>query len=528
MKSDFVIAVTQLAAERNLPKEIVMEAIEAALVSAYKRDDLIAGRNITVRLNPSTGEIKTYVLKTVVDEPADPQIEISLADAQKIKAEALLEDTVPIEFIPPNAGRIAAQTAKQVVLQRLREAERELVYEEYVESEGDVVSANILRMEPRQIIVDLGRAEALLPASEQVPQERYRIGQKMKVNILEVSRTSKGPQIITSRAHKDLLKRLFEIEVPEIYNGLVEITAAAREPGSRSKIAVWARQRGVDAVGSCVGLRGIRIQNIVNELQGEKIDVVLWDKDPATFLANALSPSQVLKVELNEEEKSALVVVPDRQLSLAIGREGQNARLAAKLTGWKVDIRSSAEAETERLLRVAESQGTTPTQMATATPEAPTKEEELEEAVEVPVAEVAVEVSEAVEVAEEVKEPGPSADEVPVLSPEEELATLSLDEEEEKPEPKVEEAISLEEVPEEVWAVPKTTPESSPLRFAEDIMGPRPGRGTRARRGAARGSSQGSQGSQGNQREEEVKARKGGGRRARVQSEDGDDPDGDV
>ena len=345
MKSDFIVALTQLAAERNLPREIVLSAIEAALVSAYRKDSVTAGQDLSVKLDPATGDVNVHVLKTVVEEVSDPHIEISLADARKIKPDAAIEESIATETLPHSAGRIAAQTAKQVVMQRLREAERELIMEEFADREGEVFSVNIQRVEPRQVIVDLGRAEAILPVSEQAPNERYRPGLKMKVLLQSVERTAKGPEFIVSRADKLLLKRLFEMEVPEVFNGIVEIVAIAREPGSRSKVAVRARQDGVDPVGSCVGLRGVRIQNIVSELQGEKIDVVAWSKDPNRFIANALSPSQVLHVELDEETESAVAVVPDRQLSLAIGREGQNARLAARLTGWNVDIRSNVDSE---------------------------------------------------------------------------------------------------------------------------------------------------------------------------------------
>ena len=345
MKSDFLIAVTQLAAERDLPRDIVLSAIEAALVSAYRKDSVAAGQNISVKLDPATGDVSVTILKTAVEEITDPQQDILLGDARKLMPNAEIGDTVATETIPHSAGRIAAQTAKQVVIQRLREAERELVYEEYVDKQGEVFSVNIQRVEPKQLVVELGRGEAVLPPSEQVPYERYRVGQKMKVLLQSVERSGKGPELIVSRADTALLKRLFEMEVPEIFNGAVEIVAISREPGSRSKVAVRATQDRVDPVGSCVGLRGVRIQNIVNELQGEKIDVVEWSKDPSRFIANALSPSQVMRVELDNDTQSASAVVPDRQLSLAIGKEGQNARLAARLTGWSVDIKSNVEVD---------------------------------------------------------------------------------------------------------------------------------------------------------------------------------------
>ena len=320
MKSEFLIAITQLAAEKNLPRDVVLRAVEAALVSAYKKDSGLQG-NITVRIDPDRGSVHVYQHKTVVEEVSDPKTEMTLDEARRYKPDARIGDTVTIEVTPQGAGRIAAQTAKQVVLQRLREAEREKVYEEFAAREGEIVSGVIQRVEPRQVIVDLGHTEAVLPASEQVRTEQYRPGQRMKFYLLEVQRTAKGPQLVLSRTHRNLVKRLLELEVPEVAKGIVEVKAIAREPGQRSKVAVAARQPGVDPVGACVGLRGLRIQNIVNELGGERIDVVEWDKDPARFVANALSPAQVSRVIINEDEKTAIVIVPDRQLSLAIGKE---------------------------------------------------------------------------------------------------------------------------------------------------------------------------------------------------------------
>ncbi|MCH7835889.1 MAG: transcription termination/antitermination protein NusA [Chloroflexi bacterium] len=338
MKSEFMIAITQLAAEKNLPREVILEAMEAALVSAYKKDSDLQG-NIVVRIDRETGEHRVFHEQTVVADVEDPKIEISHQEARKIKPDATIDDVISTEVHPSHAGRIAAQTAKQVVLQRLREAEREMVFEEFSNREGDIVSGLVQRIEPKHIVVDLGKTEAILPPPEQVRTEHYRPGQRMKFYLLEVHRSLKGPQLILSRTHKNLLRRLFELEVPEIHKGVVEIRSIAREAGYRSKVAVTARQEGVDPVGSCVGLRGIRIQNIVNELNGERIDVVQWDAEPTRFVANALSPAQVLSVQVSEDSNTASVAVPDRQLSLAIGREGQNARLAAKLTGWRIDIK---------------------------------------------------------------------------------------------------------------------------------------------------------------------------------------------
>jgi N utilization substance protein A len=353
MKSEFLTAITQLSAEKNLPRDVVLEAVEAALASAYKKDNL-ASANLAVRIDPDNGAIHVYMQKTVVEEVVDSKVEMTLEEARRFRPDAQLGDVIDIEVTPHNAGRIAAQTAKQVVLQRLREAEREVVFEEYSGKEGDIVSGVVQRLEGRNVIIDLGKTEAVLPPPEQVRMEHYRPGQRLKLYLLDVFKATKGPQVLVSRTHKNLLRRLFELEVPEIYKGIVELKAIAREPGYRSKVAVTSRQDGVDPVGACVGLRGIRIQNIVNELNGERIDVVQWDPEPSRFVANALSPAQVLSVVIRPEENTAEVVVPDRQLSLAIGKEGQNARLAAKLTGWRIDIKSQTIAEQEAALRPPE------------------------------------------------------------------------------------------------------------------------------------------------------------------------------
>ena len=347
MKSDFLIALTQLAAERHLPREQVLQAIEVALASAFKKDNPVMGQNISVKLNPNTGEVGVYALKFVVETVEDGEKEITVADAQQFKKGAEIGDEVAAEEpLPHNASRIAAQTAKQVVLQKLREAERELLYQEFFQHENDIVSGVIEQTDSgRAITLDLGRAQALLPYEEQVSTERYRKGQRTKIYVLSVRNGPKGPEIIVSRSHKDMLRRLFEIEVPEVYNGVVEIKAIAREAGFRSKVAVNATQAGIDPVGSCIGIRGNRIQSIVNELQGEKIDVVSWDKEPKVFISKALSPSEPVHVELSPNDMAAIVVVPDGQLSLAIGKEGQNTRLAARLTGWRLDIKGHTEWE---------------------------------------------------------------------------------------------------------------------------------------------------------------------------------------
>jgi transcription termination/antitermination protein NusA len=350
MKSDFLLAITQLSAEKNLPKEVVLGAVEAALVSAYRKEHFAPNQNISVKISPSNGRVEVWAEKTVVETVTDERKETTLGQARKVKPDAQIGDALLVEATPSNAGRIAAQTAKQVILQRLHEAEHSAIFEEYAGKENDIITGVVQRIEPKQVFINLGRTEAVLPSTEQSPNERYRLGQRLKVFVLEVARTNKGPRVLVSRSHPNLLRRLFELEVPEVFNGIVEIKSIAREAGYRSKVAVAARQEGIDPVGCCVGLRGIRVQNIVNELNGEKIDVVEWNKDIPAFIAKALSPAQVLSVELDTD--IATVVVPDKHLSLAIGKDGQNARLAAKLTGWRIDIKSASVAEAERISRM--------------------------------------------------------------------------------------------------------------------------------------------------------------------------------
>jgi N utilization substance protein A len=350
MKSELLTAVSQLCSEKGVPKELVLEALEAALVSAYKRNYDVEAEALTAHIDQGTSEVRIFHHPTVVEADADGPDQISLEQARKHDPAAAVGQVLEIDVTPHNfnLGRIAAQTAKQVVVHKLREAERKMVYDEFAEREGEIVHGIVQRIEQGNVLVEIGRAEALMPRSEQVPTERYYPQQRVRVYVSEVNDTQRGPQIIVSRAHRFMLRRLFEQEVPEIYNGTVEIKAIAREAGARSKVAVAARQAGIDPVGSCVGMRGVRIQNIVNELGGEKIDVVEWSEEPARYVANALSPAQVSEVLINEEEKTATVIVPERQLSLAIGKEGQNARLAAKLTGWRIDIKSDVALAAER------------------------------------------------------------------------------------------------------------------------------------------------------------------------------------
>ncbi|HMP41531.1 MAG TPA: transcription termination factor NusA, partial [Roseiflexaceae bacterium] len=344
MKSDFYAAIAQIAAERGIPKEAILDVMEKALVTAYKRT---LGTNpppieVSVKLDPQTGQARVYAEKQVVDDVLDDRFEIDYHDARRFRSDVELGETVLVESTPNDFGRIAAQTAKQVILQGIKEVEREHIYGEYMDREGELVTATVQRLAKGNVILELGKAEAILPPKEQVDSDRYYHGQRLKVYLMEIRREERGPRLIASRTHKQLILRLFEMEVPEIYNGTVEIKSIAREPGLRTKVAVAARQEGIDPVGSCVGMRGIRIQNIVNELNGEKIDVVQWSADPKEYIANALSPAQVVEVQLREDDHAATVIVPDKQLSLAIGKEGQNVRLAAKLTGWRIDIKSAS------------------------------------------------------------------------------------------------------------------------------------------------------------------------------------------
>jgi transcription termination/antitermination protein NusA len=346
MSMEFIEALSEIERDKGISKDVLVEAIEAALISSYKRNFNTA-QNVRVDINRTTGQIKVYARKTIVEEVLDPRLEISVEAARSINPHYQLEDIAEIEVTPRDFGRIAAQTAKQVVTQRIREAERGLIYHAFVDKEQDIVTGIVQRMDLRNLYVDLGKVEAALPLTELMPTDKFKQGDRVKSYITKVENTSKGPQIILSRTHPGLLKRLFELEVPEIFDGTVEIRSVAREAGFRSKIAVYSRNDEVDPVGSCVGQKGIRVQTIVSELKGEKIDIVRWSESIDEYVANALSPSKVLEVIVYEAEKMARVIVPDYQLSLAIGIKGQNARLAAKLTGWKIDIKSETQAEQE-------------------------------------------------------------------------------------------------------------------------------------------------------------------------------------
>ncbi|MBC7258864.1 MAG: transcription termination/antitermination protein NusA [Chloroflexi bacterium] len=505
MKSEFIQAINQVCAERNLPKDVVLEAVEVALVSAYKRNFGDCG-NVVAKIDNQTGEVKLFAVKEVVDSVSDPDTQIALKEARSINPDAAVGTKVMVECAPPkDFGRIAAQAAKQVILQRIREAERDTLYQSYADRVGEMINASVQTAEPGLVTVNLGKTEGVMPRGEMIPGERYRPAQRLRVVIVDVQRGTRGPEIIVSRAHRDLLRRLLEMEVPEILNGAVEVKAIAREAGSRSKVAVASKQPRLDPVGACVGQRGYRIQNIVNELNGEKIDVVAWSADTATFIANALSPAKPTEVILDETAeggKTATVIVPDKQLSLAIGKEGQNVRLAAKLTGWRIDIKSASEWEEEQryaqekaqavsedllakaeaiLLGKAEPQvGAEPAEVAAEVAEAPQvgSEPAAEEAALVeaaPEAEAAPAVTEA-PAAEEAApvaaapeaEPAPAVTEAPVA---EEAAPAVTEA------PAAEEAAPVAAAPEvepapvaEVAEAPTPEPEALPIRIEVDEL----------------------------------------------------------
>ncbi len=342
MNGEFIEALSQIEKEKGVSKEILIDAIEAALISAYKRN-YGSAQNVKVYINRETGEVRVVSLKDVVEDVEDDLLQISLEEAKEIDSNYSIGDLVEKEVTPRNFGRIAAQTAKQVVVQRIREAERGIIFDEFINRESEIVTGVVQRISKGNVFISLGRTEAILGPTEQIPGEAYNHNDRIKTYIVEVKKTTKGPQIQVSRTHPGLVKRLFELEVPEIHDGIVELRSISREAGSRSKIAVYSQDENVDAVGACVGHKGVRVQAVVDELKGEKIDIINWSEDPVKYIASSLSPSKVIKVTVNENEKSALVIVPDYQLSLAIGKEGQNARLAAKLTGWKIDIKSESQ-----------------------------------------------------------------------------------------------------------------------------------------------------------------------------------------
>ncbi len=361
---ELIIALEDLEKEKGIKKEYLLESIETALVTAYKRnfDSL---ENVRVEMDKKTGATHVYSIKEAVEKVENTETQISMEEAKKINPDISEGETVEIEIVPRNFGRIAAQTAKQVIIQKLRELEREIIFNEYNDRKGEIVTGLIQKADRNIVVMDLGKLEGVMPSKEQIPTEHYRVNDKIKGYVLDVEKGSKGaPQVIVSRSHPDFVRKLLEFEIPEIYEGVIEIKSVSRDPGYRSKVAVYSPDPNIDPVGSCVGQKGVRIQNVINELNGEKIDVIEWNEDPSIYIASSLLPAKILAVDIKQEEKFAQVIVPDDQLSLAIGKSGQNARLAAKLTNWKIDIKSetqfremlmNAQNETEKTEEVNES-----------------------------------------------------------------------------------------------------------------------------------------------------------------------------
>ncbi|MGQ9474064.1 MAG: transcription termination factor NusA [Candidatus Caldatribacteriaceae bacterium] len=347
MSKEIFVAIEQIEKAKGIPKEALKKAIELALLSAYRKNFKSSHKGISVILDSENGTIRVLAKKMVVEKLKDSTMEISKEEARRLGFDAQVGEYIDIEITPKDFGRIAAQTAKQVILQRIREAERDRIYEEFVEKAGEIVTGIVNRKEGRILIVDLGRTEGTLPPSEQVPGEEYKTGDRMKFFIVDVNKTTKGPKITLSRTHPGLVKRLFELEVPEVHEGWVDVVSIAREPGIRSKVAVESRNERIDPVGSCIGNRGVRVKNIIDELKGEKIDIIRWSSDPKILIAEALKPAEVVSVELNEDTKTAQVLVPGDQLSLAIGKDGQNARLTARISGWRIDIKDAKDANRE-------------------------------------------------------------------------------------------------------------------------------------------------------------------------------------
>ena len=442
MKSDFMMALNQLSAERGLRKELVLNKVEIALATAFRRDSVAGAKNLSVKLNPNTGDISIFPLRTVVAEVEDPETEIALVEALRIVPTAEIDTEIPeSEEVSYDTSRISAQTARQVLMQGLREAEREKTFEEYSGYQGEIISGSVESIEKGPTVyVNLNphqaqsqnRTRGVMRPENQVGNERYRKGQSLKVLLVEVQQTTRGPEVVVSRTHRDLLRRLMEAEVPEISNGTVEIRAIARDPGIRSKVAVASHQEGVDPVGSCIGLRGNRIQSIVNELQGEKIDVIEWNSDPKELISRALSPADVNRVELEPDEQTAYVVVPESQMSLAIGRDGQNAKLAARLTGWRLDIKNVEQWEALSAARAVEEAARAAAEQAAAAARAEAEQAEAEaepeeeilsvaEAAEAAIAETGLGI-EAAEEAAETMEPEATTELIEAAT--EDLATI--------------------------------------------------------------------------------------------------------
>lgn len=422
MEVNFVQALRNIEKEKDIPREILEDIIEQALISAYKRHFGTVGE-IHVEIQWEGGKAAVFARKVVVENVENPHLEMSLEEARQLDPTVKVGESLDIEVTPEDFGRIAAQTAKQVVIQRIREVEREIIYEEFSEREGEVVTGVVQRRDGRSVFINLGKIEAILPPYEQMPLDDYRFGERLKVYIVEVKRTTKTPNVLVSRTHPGLLRRLFELEVPEVHEGVVEIKSVAREAGARSKAAVASRQDNVDPVGACVGHRGNRVQAMVDELRGEKIDIVRWSEDMNRYLASALSPAKVSRVLLEEEQQAATVIVPDTQLSLAIGKEGQNVRLAARLTGWRIDIRS----ETQIAQGEAAPAEAAAAEAAAEPSEEPVAEEETAEQEAQP-EESAAQTAEATEAPEMPEQPVPPAEQ-------EEAEPESVSEEEPKAEP---------------------------------------------------------------------------------------------
>jgi len=340
---ELIMAMEELEKERGISKEYLLESLEVALASAYKRN-FDSAENVKIEMDSTTGEVHIYAQKEVVEEVENDKLQISLTDAKQIEKKAEIGDIINIETKPKDFGRIAAGAAKQHIVQKVREAERNMIFNEYNERKGEIVSGIIQKADKGTVIIDLGKLEGIMPLKEQIPTENYKVNDKIKAYVLSVEKGMKGaPQVLVTRSHPDVIKKLFELEIPEIYEGLIEVKAVSRDPGNRSKVAVYSKNPDIDPVGSCVGSKGIRIQNIISEMNGEKIDVIEWNEDPATFICAALLPAHVMAIDTKEEEKFAQVIVPDEELSLAIGKGGQNARLAVKLTNWKIDIKSETQ-----------------------------------------------------------------------------------------------------------------------------------------------------------------------------------------
>ena len=458
---ELIEALEELEKERGIKKDVILESIETALVTAYKRN-FESSENVKVTMDGKSGETHVYAEKEVVEIVENLNLQINLADAQKLSKKLAIGDVAEIEIVPKNFGRIAAQTAKQVIVQKIREESRNVLFDAFNERKGEIVSGLVQKADGGVVVLDLGRLEGVMTVREQIPTEKYHVNDKLRAYVVDVERGAKGsPQVLVSRACPDFVRKLFELEIPEIYEGVIELKSVSRDPGSRSKVAVYSPNENIDPVGSCVGQKGIRIQNIINELSGEKIDVIEWNADPAIYISSALLPAQVMAVDIHEEEKFAQVIVPDDQLSLAIGKAGQNARLAAKLTTWKIDIKS--ESQFREMMQKAQEEAES---VAVATEEA-NNEEAIEEVVEEKATKKAAKKStkkvEESEAAEEVKEEKKTTKKTKAKKEE------TADEAEEKPAKKTtKKAAKKAEDGEEVEEKPKKTAKKTTKKSEEN------------------------------------------------------------